>query len=57
VGALRWQFAGEKEAHFFERREWFFGGIGGILVSISGFLGKRWFARYGDGKQSAGVES
>jgi len=37
--------------------QWFFGGIGGILVSIGGFFGKRWFARNSDGNRAAGFES
>jgi hypothetical protein len=37
--------------------QWFFGGIGGLVVSVSGFFGKRWFEKRGEGNKAVIADS
>lgn len=37
--------------------QWFFGGIGGLVVSIGGFFGKRWFEKRSGASRGGYVES
>jgi hypothetical protein len=37
--------------------QWFFGGIGGLVISVGGFFGKRWFEKRGSGNKAGYADS